>query len=320
MKLSMSVSVLCLLVGTASNASGQPGEGLQQPLPIPVSLAPTISGDGIPGLVVPWVEDGVRAAMPAAGFASLSASPLLLQLRINTRSLGTSDAGMRAITLAEVAVTIELRDPAGRGAVASSRITREGNGRDLAAATSQALSQVANNQAGIRAALEELGAQAARAFESACDDVLASAMRLAKERDFDAAIGLTMGVPTGAPRCRARAQALAQTLYTQRVQWQCGSALQQGRAARAAGDFESALDALRYVDPLSPCSRQVTELIEGIGTDARAKSAREAAERAQALRMEWGLRRESIQAIAGIERQRLAVIGMIAEAALTRRR
>ncbi len=150
------------------------------------------------------------------------------------------------------------------------------------------MTQVANDQSAIRPPLEELGVQAARAFEASCDDVLASAKRLASERDFDAAIGLTMGVPSGAPRCRVRAQAHAQTLYTQRVQWQCGSALQQGRAARAAGDLDAALDALRYVDPLSPCSTEVTELIRGIGAVAHAKSSREAAARAKALWPERG--------------------------------
>ncbi len=311
---------LMLLLVTSLATAQQGGVSPPEPLPIPVNFVATRTGDGVAGPSVEWVEDGVRAAMPAAGLASLAGSPLLLQLRISTRSRGTSDAGMRAVELAEAAVTLELLDPMGRGVVASSRLTQAGNGRDLASATSQALSQIANDHSALHNALRQLGTQASRAFEIHCGDVLASATRLASERDFDAAIGLTMGVPVGAPRCRTRAQAMAKTLYTQRVRWQCGTAIQQGRAAQAVGDFEAAIDALRYVDPLSPCRTKVAEMLRGIGEEAHARSARDAAERAEALRMEWGLRRESIHAISDIEGQRLAVLGWIATEAMRRRR
>jgi hypothetical protein len=282
-------------------------------LPVPVQLGATTSDDASAG-ALPTLTDAVLAAMPVAGMAALSDAPFSLELRIGSRSLGQSDAGMRIVVRSEVVAVLALRSAS--GVLGSARLVRAGSGRDLPSATAQAVSQLANDDAALRAALEEIGRQTAGAFDASCDVVLADAQRRANARAFDEAIALAMTVPAGATRCRARATSLAASLHRQHGQWMCGTTLQQASAAHAAGRLTEALDLLRFVDPLSPCQGEVSRLVAAIGRAADQRRATAEAARATELARQWAFRREALSAATSLERQRLIVLGQIAEAVL----
>ena len=306
------IVAVVLLLG-AVRVGAQPEKGGATALPIPVQFG-TTSADDVPSGAVQSVADAILAGMPSAGMASLSAAPLLLDLRLSARSMGQSDAGMRIILRAEVAAVLSLR--AGTGVVGSVRITRTGNGRDLSAAASQALSQLANDDAAIRSALTDIAQQAAGSFEASCDEVMANIQSRAASRDYDEALTVAMTVPIGAPTCRTRARAALSALYTQRSQWQCGTALQRAVTAQAAGQLRTALSELRYVDPLSPCRARIAALVSEIGAEATRRQAAAEAARATELSREWAFRSQALNAATSLERQRIVVIGQIAEVML----
>jgi hypothetical protein len=294
----------------AQSPTPQPGT-----LPLAIAIAPPYSDEATASMVDP-VMDAIVASMPGAGLAAIARAPLQLKVNLLARAAGQSDAGMRRILRGEVSVSLTLQSPSSAGTLGSVRLVRVGTGRDLEAATAQALAQLTDDGDALLSALQQLGQQAVSAFEGSCDAVVASARDHAASREFDESLAILMSVPSSASRCRTRATALAQQVYSQRSQWQCGTALQQASAAQAAGRLGEALEQLRFVDPLSPCQARVSALISAIGAQAAARRAQQEAARAEELRREWEFRKDVLQAASSIERQRLIVIGKIAEAAL----
>lgn len=285
-------------------------------LPIPVVLLPSSGESGAPASALRWLDDAVRAGLPRAGLAALAGSPFLLDVRVTSRELGRSEAGMQNVILAESAVTLDLRSASAVFTVGSARLTARGNGRTTERAIEGSISAVAKDAKGLERALSELVGQAVTAYESSCDMVLAAAREQAQARAFDEAIAISMTVPSAATKCRPRAEALATTLYGQRSQYLCGTALQRARAARAAGDLVGAMDEIVAADPMSPCAAQVERFIAEVAKEAAAQRAKDAEERAQVRQQEMQLAREAIRAYSSIEQQRLAVLGEIAKAAL----
>jgi hypothetical protein len=307
--------VLFLMVATATTARSQAASTAGSPLPLAVELG-TPSADAGTASSMSWVTDAIAAALPQAGLASISRAPLLLQMQALSRSLGESDAGMRRIVQAEATVSLTLRSGSSAGSLGSVRLRATGTGRDLESAAASAFNQLVNDDAALVATLRQLRDQATSNFEASCEDVLANARDRASARDYDEALAVLMSVPTGAARCRGRAMNLANALYLARSNWQCGTALQNATAARAARRFGEAIQYLRHVDPLSPCRDRVTALLNDIAADAAAREARRDAERAESLRRDWELQREVIRSVTSIERQRLVVLGRIAESVL----
>lgn len=312
------MAVLCLVAATASAARtvrAQAAGAEGAPLPLAVELGTPLADAGTASSMS-WVTDAIAAALPQAGLASISRAPLLLQMQALSRSLGESDAGMRRIVQAEATVSLTLRSGSAGGTLGSVRLRATGTGRDLESAAASAFNQLVNDDAALVATLRQLRDQAASNFEASCEDVLANARDRASVRDYDEALAVLMSVPTGAARCRGRAMNLANGLYLARSNWQCGTALQNATAARAARRFGEAIQHLRHVDPLSPCRDRVTALLTDIAADAAAREARRDAERAERLRRDWELQREIIRSVTSIERQRLVVLGRIAESVL----
>jgi hypothetical protein len=310
------VLFLATTVAGARSASAQTAGTPASPLPLAVEVLPP-SADAGTASSIAWVTDAIASAMPQAGLASISRAPLLLQVQARTRSLGESDAGMRRIVQAEATVSLTLRSITGTGTLGAVRLRGTGTGRDLEAAASNAFSQLFGSDDALISSLRQLRDQAASNFEASCDDVLSNARDRAAARDYDEALAVLMSVPTGAAGCRGRAMNQANAMYLARSNWQCGTALQNATAARAARRFDEAIQHLRHVDPLSPCRNQVTALLTSIAADAAARESRRDAERAERLRRDWTLQMEAIRSVTSIERQRLIVLGRIAESVLT---
>lgn len=302
-----------LLVNYTAEARAQSAS--PAPLPIAVMLRP-IEGDEHTAGTLAWLGDAITGAISDAGMAAISRSPLALTVRVSSRSAGQSDAGMRRVVRSEVSLLFTVHLASANGMAGSVRLTRFGTGRDAGSASASAVQSLTSEPELIASAMLQLARDAERTIERSCSELLASATERQQARDFDEAIALLMSVPAAAPTCRARAQASAMAVYQARSAWQCGRALQDATTLHAAGRFDETLQALRYVDPLSPCMPRIRALIETIRTEAVARDARAAAARAAALQREWAYRNALLQATTSLERQRLIVLGDIAAALL----
>ncbi len=312
----MTRSLLLAVVLLAPAREAAHGYQNNRALPIPVAIGTSVTFDGLPHASGKWIENAVRAALPDAGLVGLSASPLVLQLRVAGREVGRTDAGLRSLVLVEASVVLELLSPGTGNTIASSHLTRRGSGNSAQSAMSQAISLIAGDQPALRAALKGIGDRATHAFEVSCDEVLASASRLAENREYDEAIGLLFGVPSVAKRCRSQAQALARQLYVDRAKYQCGTALLSARASLATGDLNGAISSLQYVDTLAPCANEVSSLITQVGRQARERQNRAATERATYLMRQYMLQRDAIRSVSSIAMRRTVVVNNIASAVL----
>jgi hypothetical protein len=293
-----------------------PQETPSSQLPLPVLLSPSVGEAGASASALRWLDDAVRAALPNAGLAALSGSPFRLGVRVTSREVGRSEAGMQIVLLVESAVTFDLRSSDDKLTLGSARVQQRGNGKDVNRATESSIAAVARDEPGLVRALSEIATQAVAAYESSCETVLGAARARSEAKAFNDGIAIAMTVPVAAARCRSRARSLATTIYNQRAQYICGTALQQARAARAAGNLLGALDRVDGVDPLSPCAGQVAQLINDVGQEAAAQRAQEVQERAETRRQEMALASEALKAYTTLEQKRIAVLGEIAKAAL----
>ncbi len=286
------------------------------PIPLPIVLSPATGEPSTPTNALRWLDGAVRAALPHAGLAAFADFPFLLNVSVTTREVGRSDAGMQTVVLTESAVTFDLRSGDGRFTVGSARVVHRGGGRDFLRAAEISISGASQDQPGLDGALSKIAQQASTAYESSCDAVLTAARARALSNLFNEAIAIVMSVPAAAAHCRARARWLASTLYLQRSHWACGMALRQARAARAAGDLTGALDHVKGVDPLSPCTSQAEQLINEVGREAASQRATEVQERVTAMQQQAELTREALRVYTTIEEKRWAVLGDIAKAVL----
>ncbi|HUR00754.1 MAG TPA: hypothetical protein VM166_14990 [Gemmatimonadaceae bacterium] len=312
----MSRKIILAIVLLAPFSKAAHGQDAGRAMPMPLALGPTVELSGITGVPIAWLGDAVRAAMPDAGIVALSVAPLVLQLRVSGREVGRTDAGLRSMVLVEAAVVFEVLAPGTDNVIGSSRLIRRGGGASEQSALSQALSQVAGDQQALHSALTRVGEQATHAFEVSCGDVLAGARQLAEDREYDTAIGLLLGVPSAADRCRRQAHDLAGRLYGDRAAYQCGAALKAARAFSAIGDLGSAIRSLQYVDALAPCASEVSALIAQVGSQARERRNRAAADRATYLERQYTLQRDAIKAEASLAKRRNVVVNNIAATVL----
>lgn len=212
----------------------------------------------------------VIGLVAVAGFASTDlGAPVGVVPELVLYEPRTVQTGTRNLTAleGELVLTVQQRD--GGVVFGASRKKLTASGKDAAQAKSQLLAAIPTRDPGLQTFLLDLKPKIADYYAKNCALLLADAERKASTDDFAAALSVLMNIP-GDAACRADADKLLETTYTQVRDRICQQQFLAAQSAAAVKDYAAAVAALRLIDPRSSCYAPALDLLPALRSQADA--------------------------------------------------
>jgi len=97
-----------------------------------------------------------------------------------------------------------------------------------------------------------------------CKSIISQADSYVRTKAYAQAIGELLKIPVQVPTCHEQAQTKLSSYFKLFQQQYCAELVQAAKSRIAAGDYNSALDVLAVVDPMSPCGAEAKGLFPKI--------------------------------------------------------
>ena len=247
---------LILLTTGIANAAG-----------LPVSVA--VENNGVASENAATIlKSKLESALTDAGIHSEDYAGLFMIAKLSLESEQTVEGGMRKLKMSRYELSLSLEQPVLAHRFATTSITLTGSGTDGNKALMDAIRKLNPSSSVLSSFITSSNRQAEDYYTSNQDAIIAKAMTLGINKEYDAAIALLWALPYN-PSTYERVTSAVKELYTKMQREECSSMLAKARTAYSLKHFEEAAEWIASIDPSSECGAEASKLASRIGTEFR---------------------------------------------------
>ncbi len=172
----------------------------------------------------------------------------------------TVTAGLRNLTVYDGELILTAQQKDGKQTFGVYRKKISGSGTSNALAMSSMVSNIPSTDAKFADFITSLKPKVIKFYTENCNNLMAEATRQMDAGQMKSAMSTLLNIPAQAP-CRADADNKLKANYARYREFVCNQALMAAKASVAAKDYQSAVKALRLIDPEAQCAKEATTFI-----------------------------------------------------------
>ncbi len=143
-------------------------------------------------------------------------------------------------------------------------VPAKGLGDTKAGAYIDALKKISPSNAAFKPFITKAKDRIIEYYNSQCDFILKEAMAKADRKEYEAAIGQLVSIPTICKECFDKGQDASVEIYKRKIENDCQVNINQAKAAMAGNDWDGALGFIALYTPDLECYAEVAKLMKEI--------------------------------------------------------
>jgi len=211
------------------------------------------------------------------------------------------EGGMQNITVINTELTLVVKQVTNNIIYATTSFPLKGSGNSRNSAITNSIANIPVTDPGLRTFIEAAKAKIIQYYQENCNDIEKKAEVLAKNQNYEAALGTLMAVPEEVSSCYNQVISRSMEIYKAYQNQKCAVQVQQAKVLLAAQDYNGALTIIGQIDPSTPCFNAAESL---------AKSAADRVD--EDARKQWNFKMKQYDNDVDLEKQRIEAIKDIA--------
>ena len=211
------------------------------------------------------------------------------------------EGGMQNITVINTELTLIVKQVTNNVVFATTSFPLKGSGSSKNNAITNSISNIPVSDPNLKAFIETAKAKIIQYYQENCNDIEKKAEVLAKNQNYEAALGTLMSVPEEVSSCYNQVISRSMEIYKAYQNQKCAVQVQQAKVLLAAQDYNGALTIIGQIDPSTPCFNAAESL---------AKSAADRVD--EDAKKQWNFKMKQYDNAVDLEKQRIDAIKDIA--------
>lgn len=211
------------------------------------------------------------------------------------------EGGMQNITVINSELTLVVKQVTNNIIYATTSFPLKGSGNTKNTAITNSIANIPVSDPNLKAFIETAKAKIVLYYQENCNDIEKKAEVLAKNQNYEAALGTLMAVPEEVSGCYNQVLSRSMEIYKAYQNQKCSIQVQQAKVLLAAKDYTGALTIIGQIDPSASCF------------DAAETLAKSAAEKVdEEAKKQWEFKMKQYDSEVALEKQRIDAIKDIA--------
>jgi len=211
------------------------------------------------------------------------------------------EGGMQNITVVTTELTLIVKQVTNNIVYATTSLPLKGSGNSKNSAVTNSISKIPVTDPSLKTFVETAKAKIILYYQENCADIEKKAEVLAKNQNYEAALGTLMAVPEEVTDCYNQVLSRSMGIYKAYQNQKCSVQIQQAKVLIAAQDYNGALSIIGQIDPSANCFNAAESL---------AKTAAEKVD--EEAKKQWAFKMKQYDNEAELEKQRIDAIKDIA--------
>ena len=211
------------------------------------------------------------------------------------------EGGMQNITVVTTELTLIVKQVTNNIVYATTSLPLKGSGNSKNSAVTNSISKIPVTDPILKTFVETAKAKIILYYQENCTDIEKKAEVLAKNQNYEAALGTLMAVPEEVSGCYNQVLSRSMEIYKAYQNQKCSVQVQQAKVLIAAKDYTGALSIIGQIDPSASCFS---------AAEALAKSAAEKVD--EEAKKQWDFKMKQYDNEVALEKQRIDAIKDIA--------
>jgi tetratricopeptide (TPR) repeat protein len=208
---------------------------------------------------------------------------------------------MQNITVVNTELTLIVKQVTNNIVYATSSLSLKGSGNSKNSAITNSISKIPVTDQSLKTFIETAKAKIIVYYQENCNDIEKKAEVLAKNQNYEAALGTLMAVPEEVSSCYNQVLSRSMEIYKAYQNQKCSVQVQQAEVLLAAKDYTGALTVIGQIDPSASCFN---------AAEALAKSAADKVD--EESKKQWDFKMKQYDNAVALEKQRIDAIKDIA--------
>jgi len=250
------------------------------------------------------LEAKVYQIVTAAGLAaSGNDKNFIIYPKFAVYESNTVEGGMQNIVAVNTELTLIVKQVNNNIVYATTSFPLKGSGNSKVSAITNSISKIPVTDPNLKTFIETAKAKIVSYYQENCIDIEKKAEVLAKNQNFEAALGTLMAVPEEVTSCYSQVLSRSMEIYKAYQNQKCSVQVQQAKVLIAAQDYNGALSIIGQIDPSANCFSAAESL---------AKTAAEKVD--EEAKKQWAFKMKQYDNEVELEKQRVDAIKDIAVA------
>jgi len=163
------------------------------------------------------------------------------------------EGGMQNITVVTTELTLIVKQVTNNIVYATTSLPLKGSGNSKNSAVTNSISKIPVTDPILKTFVETAKAKIILYYQENCTDIEKKAEVLAKNQNYEAALGTLMAVPEEVSGCYNQVLSRSMEIYKAYQNQKCSVQVQQAKVLIAAKDYTGALSIIGQIDPSASC-------------------------------------------------------------------